>query len=353
MPARDQRQGPDQPGLFDSATPAARAAGGKVGRAPLDPDHARVASRLPSTVHLGTSSWSFPGWGGFVYDRVHSESELARHGLPAYARHPLFRTVGLDRAYYAPLSTRQYAELAADVPPGFRFLVKTHQAVTRPDVDASPGQPRGLFLSASYTMDKVLEPAVRGLGAACGPVVVQFSPLTWNPRGPAALRGPEAFVDALAAFLDRLPRVDGGPIVAVELRNRDVLGERYAAALAAGNAVHAYAGHPSMPGFAEQGAIIPPGGQAAIVARWLLRPGLSYDGAKDRYFPFTALVDEDPVARGAIAELVMRGAGRPAFVIVNNKAEGSAPRSVFALAREIAKTSDGPQARDAAPATLA
>ena len=29
--------------------------------------------------------------------------KLARHGLEAYAKHPLLRTVGLDRTYYRPI----------------------------------------------------------------------------------------------------------------------------------------------------------------------------------------------------------------------------------------------------------
>ena len=41
---------------------------------------------------------------------------LVAGGLAAYARHPLFRTVGIDRSYYAPLGTRELAEYAAALP---------------------------------------------------------------------------------------------------------------------------------------------------------------------------------------------------------------------------------------------
>ena len=41
--------------------------------------------------------------------------------------------------------------------------------------------------------------------------------------------------------------------------------------------------------------------------------------------------------RGALVELIKRAiaSGQPVYVIVNNKAEGSSPLSVFALARAL------------------
>ena len=62
-----------------------------------------VAASLPSTVRFGTSSWAFPGWRGIVYSRSQSQGELSREGLREYAQHPLLRTVGIDRSYYAPI----------------------------------------------------------------------------------------------------------------------------------------------------------------------------------------------------------------------------------------------------------
>ena len=65
----------------------------------------RLATRLPAAIRLGTSSWSFPGWTGLVFaprnGKPATEQVLARHGLPAYAAHPLLRTVSLDRTFYA------------------------------------------------------------------------------------------------------------------------------------------------------------------------------------------------------------------------------------------------------------
>src|SRR4051794_41935716 len=49
---------------------------------------------LPREIHLGGSTWSFPGWAGLVYDRTYPPSNLAREGLAAYPRHPPHRAGG-------------------------------------------------------------------------------------------------------------------------------------------------------------------------------------------------------------------------------------------------------------------
>jgi hypothetical protein len=73
------------------------------------------------------------------------------------------------------------------------------------------------------------------------------------------------------------------------------------------------------------------------VVRWNLHQGFGYEEAKARYRPFTRLVDEDIPNRVALARLCVQVAGRgqPAFVIVNNKAEGSAPLTLIKLAEQI------------------
>ena len=62
-----------------------------------------LAASLPPGFRMGTSSWSFPGWLGIVYARKRATSMLAKEGLHEYAQHPLLRTVGIDRSFYAPI----------------------------------------------------------------------------------------------------------------------------------------------------------------------------------------------------------------------------------------------------------
>ena len=83
----------------------------------------------------------------------------------------------------------------------------------------------------------------------------------------------------------------------------------------------------------------------------MLHAGLRYEAAKDRYQPFDRLVDEDPGSRERIARAVLDAtiAERPAFVIANNKAEGSAPLSIFRLAERIASWTPPLAPPDSAP----
>ena len=93
-----------------------------------------------------------------------------------------------------------------------------------------------------------------------------------------------------------------------------------------------------MPPLPRQAALCDPSRFPQLVVRWMLHPGQTYDGARVRYEPFHRLVDEDPGARADVARLVRDAlrAGTPAYVIANNKAEGSAPLTLVALARQIA-----------------
>ena len=73
--------------------------------------------------------------------------------------------------------------------------------------------------------------------------------------------------------------------------------------------------------------------------RWMLRAGLNYEEAVERYQPFSNLVDEDRPNHDRLAELCLDQTLRrqPVIVVANNKAEGSAPRTVFKLAESIVR----------------
>lgn len=320
--------------LFGAPPPPGRRGG--VGPAPQPEAVVELGRRLPPEIRLGTSSWSFPGWGrGLVYDRELVAPTLARTGLPAYAAHPLFRTVGLDRTFYAPMTREAFGALAAQVPPAFRFLVKALETATlavfprHARYGLQAGMPNPRFFDPRPVAAECVRPAVAGLGAALGPIVFQLP-----PQPPAALGGPARFASRLRAFLGALPT---GPTYAVELRNRELLSVDVARALADSGAVPCLTVHPTMPPLEAQARELAAASDGPLVVRWMLGAGQEYEAARARYAPFDRLVDPDLPSRGAVVRLV-RGAlarGRAAWVTVNNKAEGSAPASIVALARAL------------------
>jgi len=319
-----------QLGLFPDDAPAKKPAG--IGPAPPPAALAELASRIPPSVRLGTSSWSFPGWQGIVYDTLASEETLAREGLAAYAGHPLLRTVSIDRSFYRPLTADQFRAYADAVPSDFRFIVKADRLVTSPvDPDARGVRtPNARFLDAVYAADEVVAPTLAGLGAKAGPLVFQFPPIP-----PSLVGGRNAFLERLHRFLAALPRPC---LYAVELRTPAFLTESYARLLEETGVAHCYNIHPASAPLVRQVEVIHPFQQPALVVRWMLGRGLEYVAAKERYEPFDRLVDEDPLSREMIARTVLDAtlAERDVFVIADNKAEGSAPLTLFRLAERIA-----------------
>jgi uncharacterized protein YecE (DUF72 family) len=310
-----------------------------VGPASVSPEVEALGRALHPEVRLGPSTWSFPGWAGIVYDWKYTPARLAHQGLAAAARHPLLRAAGVDRTHYAPVAAAELAAYAEEVPAGFRFLVKAHEALTlarfpdRPRYGRERGLGNPLYLDVAYAADAVVAPYVEGLGEKGGALLFQFAPQD--------LGGPALFADELGAFLSALPR---GPLYAVELRKREILTPRYAEALAAAGAVHCINAHPRMPDIRTQAALTGVAAGRAIIVRWLLGPGETYEAAGKRFAPFDRLQEEDPAARRGIAALAREAVsrGQPVLVTVNNNAEGSAPLSIVKLAAEIVEAERSP-----------
>lgn len=311
---------PTQPDLFEEG-PAA-----PVDVSPSAEAFRELAHALPSELRLGTSSWTFPGWDGLVWDRTPSPRVLGTHGLTAYARHPLLRCVGLDRTYYATLDERAFALYFEQVPADFRFVVKADRRLLFVD---GPGSDPDLFLNPAWAADRVIGPAVAGLGDALASVLFQFPPLSDR-----ALGGPRAFSERIYRFLDELP---SGPHYTVEIRTAAFLTRDYMAAVHHAGAGHAFVVHPTMPSVLEQLEAVPPLRGHPAVVRWMLQPGHRYADAREAWAPFSELAAPDLERRGDVAETIQRilEIGANPLVVVNNKAEGSAPASIEALARAV------------------
>ena len=119
-----------------------------------------------------------------------------------------------------------------------------------------------------------------------------------------------------------------------------------AARAASGNRVTYCLGlHAKMPPIEDQLPLLRALWPGPLVCRWNLhrRHGaFGYEAAKAQYEPFDQLIDPDDETRTHLARVIAGtcGAGELAYVTINNKAEGSAPLSVAALAEAV--TNDAP-----------
>jgi uncharacterized protein YecE (DUF72 family) len=290
---------------------------------------------MPAHVRLGTSSWTFPGWSGLVYRRRYpDERTFVKRSLEEYARFPLFRTVGVDRSFWAPIPEPELAAYAAQMPAGFRCVMKVWEEITTVSYASHPrfgpraGQLNPNFLDASVFRARISEPAERALGEKLGAYVLEIPPPPKLPHRPT-------FERTLARFLEDAPR---GVHYAIELRDRRLLTRRHLELLRAHGASHVLNHWSRMPSIGEQLEL--PGSLAGpiAVARLMLPPGKAYQEQKAAFEPFDRLLVPDPAMRDDVSRLVgaARARGIELYVIVNNKVEGSSPHTVRALAERLA-----------------
>jgi uncharacterized protein YecE (DUF72 family) len=295
----------------------------------------KLASRLPRRLRMGTSSWTFPGWRGIVYPEATAAAQLSRDGLRHYCRHPLLGTVGIDRGFYAPIPEPDLRRYAAQLPPDFPGCAKAPAAVTSlMSLGGGRAARNRDFLSVERFVREMLEPFGRAFAGHCGPFILQFPPF------PVRLApSPEDFAEQLDAFLAGLPP---GFRYAVEIRDAYLATEQYAEVLRRHGASHVYNYWTAMPRPGEQASLLPPSFFPFTVVRLLLRPGRGYEEERRDFAPFDRLVRPDEGMRREVAGILRSGlaAGNDAFVLVNNKAEGSAPLTIEALAEILAQGDD-------------
>lgn len=348
VPPRRRAAATVQGDLFDAADPrtaelrAEPALAARVGAAPVEEQWELIAAQLEACfggrLYLGSSSWYFPGWAGLVWDdRPYSESDLSRHGLAAYARHPLLRTVSLDRTFYRAIDAATYAKLARQTPDDFRFVVKAPSEITdavlRASETGAPVQDNPFFLDPRRALTTAVLPAVDGLGHKLGALVFQISPLST-----AWLRNSNALLDRLSALWRAVvPAMPATALTAIELRDARMLTPRLISHLAEHGVRYCVGLHDRMPPAARQSQAAEASAQGDFICRWNLHQGLRYNQAKAQWAPFNQLHAPDVETREALARAVVAAlaGGYRAFVTINNKAEGSAPLSVIELAKAI------------------
>ncbi|WP_447975615.1 DUF72 domain-containing protein [Nitrospira sp. Kam-Ns4a] len=292
---------------------------------------------LSPLIRFGTSTWTYEGWHGQIYQRDYPNGRFAAECLGEYCQfqyrgEPLFRTVGNDSTFYHPPTVSQLRRYLAQIPADFEMCFKVWEAITIPvyaqqaRYGAKAGQPNPRFLDATLFQDAVLAPLREaGFLPHTGPLIFEV-----QRHGMAAAE----FCARLDQFFSQLPT---DVRYAVEIRNAGLLGPDYRAVLERHGIAHVYNHWSAMPPLVTQHQRIGSFTAPFTVLRLLTPLGMSYEQAKKRAEPYTRIVAELPEMRRDTVALVRQAVseGRRAYVLVNNRAEGNAPLTIQALVDQL------------------
>jgi uncharacterized protein YecE (DUF72 family) len=291
----------------------------------------RLREQIPDSVRFGTSTWNYPGWRGLVYHQDYGPKGAAARMLKEYAAFPLFGTVGVDSSFYGPPTEAVLRSYAEHLPPGFPCVSKVwsqltvHTFTKAQDPDRA-GKTNPDFLNADLFVEEIYEPYRRHFADNTGPYVFEFQTIAKSSGLDA-----ERFAERLDQFFSALPR---DAEYGVEIRNEEFLTPMYFAVLREHSVAHVFNSWTRMPPIGHQldlpGAISAP----FIIARALLRPGRTYDEAVDAFAPYDRIREPNPKLRRDLVRLVEAAVKTriPAYLLVNNRAEGSAPLTIAAVA---------------------
>ncbi len=292
-------------------------------------------------VLIGTSSWKYSGWMGALYDEQRyvyrgrfAESRFKDNCLSEYAE--VFKTVCVDAAYYAFPDHHYLDKLVSKVPPDFQFAFKATDTVTikryskLPRFGTRAGQVNADFLNADLFASRFLRPCEE-FRRNVGLIMFEFSKF----HKPDYEHGRD-FVADLDRFLGNLPA--GWPY-GVEVRNRHWLRPDYFDVLRQHGATHVFNSWTDMPPVGEQMALAGSRTNPNLVAaRFLLKPGRTFEAAVSAFSPYAELKEPIPEARRAGAALIKEGMAqgtkRKTLIFINNRLEGNALATIFALLRE-------------------
>ena len=153
------------------------------------------------SLHVGTSSWSFPDWRGVFYPpNLQSDQQLSFYA----AR---FNSVEANTSFYALPAPKTLLRWLECVPEGFTFSLKAPREITHEKRLANAEQTTAAYLDV-----------LRSLGSAAAPGLFQF-PATFSRNSNG--RRLAAFVDGLAANAPEIP-------LSVEVRAFDLMTTAFA-----------------------------------------------------------------------------------------------------------------------------
>jgi len=288
-------------------------------------------------VYYGTSTWTYPGWQGIVYHRTYTPKTIKTESLGEYVQFKPFSTVGIDHTFYSPPSPYLLKTYARFLPPGFKCVSKVWEEITikryppHPRYGAKAGQENPHFLDAEKFKREVLAVYEQAFGDHTGPFVFEFGTMRRDD-----MPSVELLAEALSKFFAQLPK---DYRYATEIRNPQFLQPPYFEALREHGVAHCFNQWNYMPPIRKQLAAAghPPVTADFVVARILTPPGVSYEKAVQMFQPYDRLKQPLPQVREDIERLVRTALEHnlPIYVIVNNRAEGSAPLTIREVDQQI------------------
>ena len=288
---------------------------------------------MKRSVYFGASTWTYPGWEGLVYQDVKSYGRRFRtDSLSEYVSSGFFDCVGIDSLFYGFPSEQKLQLFKRHLPSGFPCVVKVPRELTYSHFTKQFG-PKGSngginprFLDPFVAREALLKPFRESLGANEGVFILQFPPMR-TQRGYLG-----DWLEHLDHFLGEL---DGQWPLGIEVRNPEILTPDYFSLLRDHGAAHVFQIWTGMPLPHEVMGRFPQSIECAsfVACRALIRPGLSYRAAVEKFSPYAKLMAPDEGLRNSILTLVSRAVdlGLPVFTTVNNRLEGCAPITIREL----------------------
>jgi len=302
-------------------------------------DRVGLAKRLrglaEEKIYIGGSSWKYEGWLGQIYsrDRYLARGRFSRQRFEAECLREYtetFSAVCGDFAFYQFPTGEFWRRLFQATPAHFRFAFKVPEQITCRFFPAHPrygpqrGQENEAFLDHRMLEEMFLRPLL--------PYRQQTAVLIFEfgAFGPRSFAASSEFLDRLDPFLAALPPEFR---YAVEIRNPEFLEKDYFSCLRSHQVAHVYNAWSRMPELRHQIAI--PDSRTAdfLVCRALLRRGRAYADAVESFAPYEDIQDPNPAGRQAIRDLIewAKTNRQAAFIFVNNRFEGNAPRTIEAI----------------------
>lgn len=310
-----------------------------------------LARRLPRGLYLGTDGWADTRWRGLIFSESSGTDRLFTYGLTPYSRHPLLKTVAIPWVK-SGYRESEWLRFLSSVDETFRFILP----LPHPSLDPMLRNPKGMGVGENehflrFSPDEWIKPLItpiQMLGRQLGPVVLRLGEFDRGLVKRFVRQGDlitriEAYLGEVKEFL-HASGFEG--VLGFEIQNGEWLTPRLMKALKGFQIRPVLRLSLGLPGLLrqqqalaywetekrEERPIWTPTGPLLI--HWAGSPSLMLSYRK---LDAKTLVASDPVTRAMMVMLIEKtlAEGKNAWLWVANRAEGSAPLTLQAIADEI------------------